>query len=69
MFFNKEDNALICKLHRETLRIEGWGKNALRVRSTILRNIPDRRSLSVQSRMVIIHWKKNMARPEKYWKS
>jgi len=41
MFFNKEDNALICKLHRETLRIEGWGKNALRVRSTILRNIPE----------------------------
>ncbi|SEF56467.1 alpha-D-xyloside xylohydrolase [Eubacterium ruminantium] len=41
MRFIKEENALVAKLHRETLKIEGWGKDALRVRSTILRAIPD----------------------------
>lgn len=34
MFFHKEDQALIGKYQNETLRIEAWGKNALRVRAT-----------------------------------
>ncbi len=41
MRFTAENNALIGRLHRETLRIEGWGTDALRVRSTLLRNLPD----------------------------
>lgn len=35
MFFIKEEQALICKRQNETLRIEPWGSNALRVRSTL----------------------------------
>jgi alpha-D-xyloside xylohydrolase len=41
MRFTAEENALIGRLHRETLKIEGWGSDGLRVRSTILRNLPD----------------------------
>lgn len=35
MFFVKEGQALICRHQNETLRIEPWGRNALRVRSTL----------------------------------
>ncbi len=34
MFFCKENHALVGKMKHETLRVEAWGKNALRVRST-----------------------------------
>ena len=34
MFFDVQDNALIGKRQGETLRIEAWGKDALRVRTT-----------------------------------
>ncbi|MBO4391269.1 MAG: glycoside hydrolase family 31 protein [Lachnospiraceae bacterium] len=37
MRFAKEGNALIAKRQGETLRIEPWGTNALRVRSTVNR--------------------------------
>ena len=36
MRFFEKDNALIGRNANETLRIEPWGKNALRVRSTVL---------------------------------
>ncbi len=36
MRFFQDGNALVCKRHGETLRIEPWGTNALRVRSTPL---------------------------------
>ena len=35
MFFNQKDRALICRQQNETLKIEPWGKNSLRVRSTL----------------------------------
>ncbi len=35
MFFQKEGNALIARRSGETLRIEGWGRNALRVRAVM----------------------------------
>ena len=35
MFFIKEDRALICRRQNETLKIEPWGNNALRVRATL----------------------------------
>ena len=34
MFFSKDGQALVGRQQHETLRIEGWGKNALRVRAT-----------------------------------
>ncbi|MBR3525631.1 MAG: family 31 glucosidase [Lachnospiraceae bacterium] len=36
MVFSQDGNALIGREGNETLRIEAWGKNALRVRSTML---------------------------------
>ena len=37
-----EDNgALIARSRNETIRIEGWGKNALRVRATLLKKLPE----------------------------
>ena len=36
MIFTEKDNALIVCAANETLRIEPWGKNALRVRATVL---------------------------------
>ena len=35
MIFQKEGNALIARRSGETLRIEGWGRNALRVRAVM----------------------------------
>ena len=35
MKFSVKDNVLICKRQGETLRIEAWGKNSLRVRATM----------------------------------
>lgn len=35
MIFLKEGNALIARRGGETLRIEGWGRNALRVRAVM----------------------------------
>lgn len=40
MTFSNINNTLVAKYKNETLIIEGWGKNALRVRSTVLRQIP-----------------------------
>ena len=34
MFWSMEENRLIGRSGNETLMIEGWGKNALRVRAT-----------------------------------
>ncbi|MCM1055631.1 MAG: hypothetical protein NC394_08935 [Bacteroides sp.] len=39
--FYEEDGALVARLRNETLRIEGWGKNALRVRATLLKKMPE----------------------------
>lgn len=39
--FYKENGALIARLRNETVRIEGWGKNALRVRATLLKKMPE----------------------------
>ena len=38
MYFENDSNALVFKQNGETVRIEAWGKNALRVRSTMLRD-------------------------------
>ena len=38
MNFINEGNALTFKINGETVRIEPWGKNSLRVRSTMLRD-------------------------------
>lgn len=38
--FTKANNSLIARYKNETLIIEGWGKNALRVRSSVLRQMP-----------------------------
>ena len=35
MFFSKEDGCLVVKGNGEKLRIEPWGKDAFRVRSTM----------------------------------
>ena len=35
MQFIQENGALICKRQGETLRIEPWGRDALRVRATM----------------------------------
>lgn len=35
MQFFAEQNALICRRQGETLRIEAWGRDALRVRATM----------------------------------
>ena len=35
MIFTNENGALVAKRQGETLRIEGWGKDSLRVRSTM----------------------------------
>lgn len=39
--FYEENGALIARLRNETIRIEGWGKNALRVRATLLKKMPE----------------------------
>lgn len=36
MVFKKENGALVCYNNGEILRIESWGKDSLRVRSTML---------------------------------
>jgi alpha-D-xyloside xylohydrolase len=36
MFFAEENGALVCRRQNELLRIEAWGKNALRVRTTLM---------------------------------
>ncbi|MBR5732064.1 MAG: family 31 glucosidase, partial [Lachnospiraceae bacterium] len=38
MQFIKDGNTLVFKINGETVRIEPWGKNSLRVRSTMLRD-------------------------------
>lgn len=38
MEFIAEKNALICKRQGETLRVEAWGKDSLRVRATMLKD-------------------------------
>ena len=38
--FYEEQGALIARLRNETLRVEGWGTDGLRVRSTILPTFP-----------------------------
>ena len=38
MEFITEKNALICKRQGETLRVEAWGENSLRVRATMLKD-------------------------------
>lgn len=43
--FYKENGALIARLRNETVRIEGWGKNALRVRATLLKKMPEASTL------------------------
>lgn len=35
MQFIQEQNALVCRRQGETLRIEAWGRDALRVRATM----------------------------------
>ena len=35
MIFQQEQNALIARKGGETLRIEAWGKDSLRVRATM----------------------------------
>ncbi|MCR5311904.1 MAG: family 31 glucosidase [Lachnospiraceae bacterium] len=42
MSLEKEGNTLVFKKGGETLRIEAWGKNALRVRATMQREFTDR---------------------------
>ena len=39
--FYDDNGALVMRLRNETLRIEGWGKNALRVRATKLKQMPE----------------------------
>ena len=39
--FFEESGALVVRLRNETLRIEGWGRNALRVRATLLKKMPE----------------------------
>ena len=39
--FTEENGALIARSRNETIRIEGWGNNALRVRTTLLKKLPD----------------------------
>ena len=39
--FFEDGGALVARLRNETLRIEGWGRNALRVRATKLNRMPD----------------------------
>ena len=38
--FTEENGALIARSRNETIRIEGWGNNALRVRTTLLKRMP-----------------------------
>ncbi|MBR5116886.1 MAG: family 31 glucosidase, partial [Lachnospiraceae bacterium] len=42
MLFSKEGNALIVRRNGETLRLEAWGPDALRVRATMLSAFTDR---------------------------
>ncbi|HBH95799.1 MAG TPA: family 31 glucosidase, partial [Ruminococcaceae bacterium] len=39
--FFEENGALVARLKNETVRIEGWGKDALRVRATLLKKMPE----------------------------
>ena len=39
--FTEENGALIAQSRNETIRIEGWGNNALRVRTTLLKRMPE----------------------------
>ncbi len=39
--FTEENGALIARSRNETIRIEGWGNNALRVRTTLLKRMPE----------------------------
>lgn len=39
--FFEDNGALVARLKNETLRIEGWGNNALRVRATKLNRMPE----------------------------
>ncbi len=41
MRFEKENNALIARINGETLRIEPWGEDSLRVRSTMFSSFKD----------------------------
>ena len=43
MEFITSDNKLVCKRQGETLLIEGWGKDSLRIRSTMNTEFTDRR--------------------------
>ena len=35
MHFTIEDNALVCRSRGETLRVEAWGRDSLRVRAAM----------------------------------
>ena len=39
--FIEDNGALIVRSRNETIRIEGWGNNALRVRATLLKKLPE----------------------------
>ena len=41
MLFYERDGALIAKRAAETLRVEAWGSDSLRVRATMLPEIQD----------------------------
>ena len=41
MEFKNDNGALVFKRNGETVRIEGWGKDSLRIRSTMLRSFTD----------------------------
>ncbi len=41
MYFEKKDNSLVCRKGNETLKIEPWGKNSFRVRSTLERKFSE----------------------------
>ena len=41
MEFKKDNGALVFQRAGETVRIEGWGKDSLRIRSTMLRSFTE----------------------------
>ena len=44
--FERQANALICRLDGETIRVEPWGPDSLRVRAALLED-PDRGSIAL----------------------
>ena len=47
--FTEENGALTARLRNETIRIEGWGNNALRVRTTLRKSSPRTRTLLLKT--------------------